>query len=235
MSDEKFKLPRSSYEELIKIIQAYGNIDSPSTLVEIDQLAGVGTTNVSANNAFLLNVEIIEGKKSKAITQKGKKLALALEHNIIDEIGNAWNVIINDNNFLTKMIKAVSIRNGMEISQLMNHIAYSAGEVNSPKVLTGARAVVDILIKSKLLRDEGDIILPNDSIEKSTKSTEDVSTQIIPSTHQRIEAKRDQLLHGVNLIIEIKINVEPEDFDGLGEKNKKLVNEISNGQSNNIQ
>jgi hypothetical protein len=80
MTQEKFKLPRSSYEELCKIINAYGGTSNPASLDDIYKSSGVGKTVISANNKFLLAVEIIEGGVKKSATEKGRKLALALIH-----------------------------------------------------------------------------------------------------------------------------------------------------------
>src|SRR5687768_5793473 len=97
---EKIKLPRSSYEELTRIIVAYGNLNRPSTLNEINQASGVSATTVSANNAFLSFVEIIEGGNKKVITSRGAALARALGHEIILEIQRSWSEIVYENDFL---------------------------------------------------------------------------------------------------------------------------------------
>ncbi len=102
MPDERFKLPRSSYEELCKIIRAYGRVPKPASLDEVNALAGVGTTVVSANNLFLASVGVIEGGKAKAPTPKGKELASALEHEIPDEIQRQWSRVVQENVFLSK-------------------------------------------------------------------------------------------------------------------------------------
>ena len=38
MSDDKFKLPSSSYDELVKFIKAYGHVTEPTELSEISKL-----------------------------------------------------------------------------------------------------------------------------------------------------------------------------------------------------
>ena len=101
MTQEKFKLPRSSYEELEKIIKAYSKRKDPATLSDINQASGVGPSVISHNNKFLSAVEIIEGGKEKIATGKGTELGLALEHNRDEEITKAWQTIVKDNDFLT--------------------------------------------------------------------------------------------------------------------------------------
>lgn len=62
---ETFKLPCSSYEELIKLFQAYANTKEGTALSldEITQATGVPRTIVSKNNGFMVQVGLItEGK-----------------------------------------------------------------------------------------------------------------------------------------------------------------------------
>ena len=145
MAEEKVKLPRSSYEEICRIVKAYGSVTSAASLDEIQSRSGVGKTVVSANNSFLSATEIIEGGQSKIATQKGRDLAKALTHEIPGEIQKAWDRVVRENGFLNKMALAVKIRKSMDSSTFETHIAYSAGEAKSSQVMTGARAVVDIL------------------------------------------------------------------------------------------
>ena len=70
--NEKVKLPRSSYEELCKIIKAYGQLTEPAPLDEISALSTIPRTGVSANNAFLSYAQIIEGGNKKAATSAGR-------------------------------------------------------------------------------------------------------------------------------------------------------------------
>lgn len=53
---ETFKLPCSSYEELIKLFQAYANTKEGTALSldEITQATGVPRTIVSKNNGFMV-------------------------------------------------------------------------------------------------------------------------------------------------------------------------------------
>jgi len=236
MADEKLKLPRSAYGELCRIIMAYGRINKPSSLEEITHRSGVHRSNVSANNAFLTVIGLIEGGKTKSMTPKGTRLAQALEHEIPDEIAKAWRIVVEENDFLSKMALAVQIRKGMEESQFEAHIAYSAGEAKSGAVMTGARAVIDILRASGLVKEEGDQILPT----AETAPPSGPEGDLVP---QQTEPQIGQLspLHitsrtlpslapkpaGLSLHIEVRIDVKPSELDGLGEKLKALIESIS--------
>jgi hypothetical protein len=237
MADDKMKLPRSSYEELRKIIKAYSKLTKPSNNDELAKLTGIGRTHVSANNAFLLAVDIIQGASQKSPTLKGKELGLALEHEIHEETMRAWRKVVEENDFLSKMVQAIGVRKGMEESQLENHIAYSAGETKSREVMTGARTVIDILRDSGLVRQEGDRILPNPASQVLIPLDQDQSISHKQATGEEdsisqesgdLSIKRASLeKKGVSVHIEVRINATPDDLDGLGERLKKLINDIS--------
>src|SRR5215475_11556776 len=116
MAEDKFKLPRSSYEEICKIIKAYGRLTEPASLDEVAQLCAMNRTAISANNAFLVNVGLIDGGKKKSATLKGSELARALEHELPDQIQDRWARVVRENEFLGKMAAAVKIRGQMDSS-----------------------------------------------------------------------------------------------------------------------
>ena len=66
MVNDRLKLPRSSYEELCKIIKAYGHMNKASSLKEVAQFAAIPPTRISANNAFLASIDLIEGGRAKS-------------------------------------------------------------------------------------------------------------------------------------------------------------------------
>jgi len=68
---ETFKLPCSSYEELIKLFQAYANTKEGTALSldEITQATGVPRTIVSKNNGFMVQVGLITEGNKKAATE----------------------------------------------------------------------------------------------------------------------------------------------------------------------
>lgn len=224
---EKIKLPRSSYDELCKIIAAYGVRNKPATLDDIAHATGVGRTVVSANNAFLSFLEIIEGGVRKNITDKGSGLALALEHDLPEQIEPAWARIIVDNDFMSKMLQALKIRRGMEVSQFENHIAYSSGEIKSKAVMTGARAVVDILLHSGKLQQDGDKLISDGSASVETPLDRLVSHS--SESVNKIVVRPDSVLSdkpNVTLNIELSISAKPNELEGLGKLIKGLLDDI---------
>ncbi len=228
MPDERFKLPRSSYEELCKIIRAYGRVSKPASLDEVNALAGVGATVISANNLFLTSVGVIEGGKAKAATQKGKDLAAALEHEIPEEIRNQWSRVVQENEFLSKMRTAVQIRRSMEASSLEAHIAYSAGEPKTGQVMTGARTVIDILRAADAITEKDGQLVPGARIGTLAGGTsigvaEEKHLEAINPVEIRTE---EQVNTGVVVKIELRIEAKPSELDGLGAKLRKLLDEI---------
>jgi len=220
MTQDKFKLPRSSYEELCKIIRAYGHRRKASTLGEITELSGIGKSIISANNSFLAAVEIIEGGRKKTITEKGHQLAQALEHEVQEEIERSWQIIVEHNDFLSKMVLAVEIRKGMEISSLESHIAYSAGEPKSKQVMTGSRAVIDILRNSGLVKEENDQVVPSGLAVPTTKE------KPIPFT-TKAAAGKVSAPPAFNINIEVHIDAKPSELEDLGEKLKTMMEILS--------
>lgn len=230
MAKESIKLPRSSYEELRKIIVAYSKLDKPCSLDEISQLSGIGRTIVSNNNAFLTATGIIEGGKLKFPTDRGIVLAHSLEHEIPEEVEKAWRAIVQENEFLNKLLQAISIRKGMELSQLETHIAYSAGESKSKAVMTGARTVVDILRASGMVTEEdGQIKSKPAALDFVVNPPLDERISFPPGTDVTIKTHIQQVPLTVH--IEVRINATPSEIDGLGDKLKGLIASLVQAKS----
>ena len=55
-SNDKFKLPGSSLDEVFKVIQGYATIDRPASLADIAKATGMHETSISKNVGFLLSL-----------------------------------------------------------------------------------------------------------------------------------------------------------------------------------
>lgn len=143
---ETFKLPCSSYEELIKLFQAYANTKEGTALSldEITQATGVPRTIVSKNNGFMVQVGLITEGNKKAATETGRALGRAYTSKITDEVDRIWKEIIAEVDFLNRMLSAVRIRNGMDRSSFINHIIYSSGLKDAKESRAGAGALIEI-------------------------------------------------------------------------------------------
>jgi hypothetical protein len=236
MADAGFPLPGSSYRELIKIIQGYGRVGSDATLADVAKLTAIGETIISASNKFLVAVGIVQGGKKKSITPLGAELAIALQHELADQIAAKWRAVVEANDFLQKVVAAVRIRKGMDESSLESHVAYSAGQPKTPVVTTGAGAVVEILKNAGLLTEEGGNLIATtpgppsipETVQKSLSIPDPMSmadsVQIL--THGS-EMRATARLGGVQLAINVTVQCTPKDLDDLGHKLRKVIQDFN--------
>lgn len=231
---ENFKLPGSSYEELIKIVKAYatGKVGVPMSLEVVAQTAKMDKTIVSRNNGFLVQLTLISEGNKKAPTQLGSDLGRAYSLSMNEEIIQIWQNAIETNEFLTRMLSAIKIRNGMERTEFVNHILYSSGSSTNNNTRTGASTIIEIYKAAQLIiEDDGKIIATErDTLAKNedsrvpqstmgeTNSANVISVPVsIPSattTHSSIS-------------ININLDVSLENFDLLHEKIKLLIKSLN--------
>jgi hypothetical protein len=228
MAEETFRLPKSSYDELVKIVRAYGSSSDAANLDEVAQTAAMDKTIISRNNAFLISVGVIEGGKAKGITEKGRALAQALQYNVAEDIGSHWRDIAISNEFLQKMVTAVSIRSGMEESALQSHIAYSAGEPKSAGVMAGAGAVVQILKVAGLIKEQDNRLVAEPPAQGSSwvglRTTLKEPEKIVSSAGISGTSLAPALQSGVS--IHIQIQCKADEISELGPKLRKLLKEL---------
>ena len=238
MPDDKFKLPLSSYDELVKFIKAYSHVTKPTELGEISRLTGVGVPNISKNVGFFVATGILEGGKKKMPTLVGQQLGHALEHDMPDEIRKSWRHIVEEDEFLTKLLTAVRIRNGMDSQTLEAHIAYSAGQPKKRQFMTGARTVIDILKAADLvvevdgkylLKDPGEV--PGAHADSPSQSETLREPQMISQPPRIPIALPVDTSQRVQINIQININCTPDDITGLGTQVKALIQEIADNEA----
>ena len=230
MAEDTFRLPNSSYDELVKIIRAYGSANNEATLDDVAHRAAIDRTIVSRNNAFLTSVGIIGGGKAKSITERGRKLSTALQHDLTEEIANCWREVVATSDFLQKMVSAVSIRQGMDDSALQSHIAYSAGEGKNARVMAGAGAVVQLLKTAGLLKEQDGklIALPLEqqiTLPSAAETPQPVGQPAaVPLEVARIVASPSS---AVGVSIQIQIQCAANEIDGLAPKLRALLKALA--------
>jgi len=235
MPDEGFPLPNSSYKELIRIIQGYGRFATEANLNDVAKLTAMNETIVSANNKFLVATGVVKGKQKKAITPLGSELAIALEHELPEEISAKWRAIVEASDFLQKVIAAVRIRKSMDESSLESHVAYSAGQPKTPAVATGARTGVDILKTAGLLKEEGGSLIPTtpeprpipETVEKTLSISDSLPISDIVQASVQGSYVRGTRLGGVQLNIDVTVQCTPKDLDDLGHKLRKVLQDFN--------
>jgi hypothetical protein len=195
MAEREFRLPGSSYEELVNIIVAYGTRDEAARPGDVGKLDAVHQSSVSRNNGFLTEIGILQGESKKLITRRGRALALALARKDRVEIRRNWRAIVATNEFLQNVVAAVKLREGMLYPTVQAYIAHAAGQPRNKPVMTGAGAIVEILKAAGLLREEaGELVAtfdedlePEDLVMEDGSLTE-VAEVAEPTVSATVEA-----------------------------------------------
>lgn len=159
---ETYKIPGSSYEELVKIIKAYslGKSGVAVSLNELVQATGMSKTVISRNNGFLVQVKLISEGNKKAPTELCKQMGKAYELNMMGQIQNYWNQIIDNDEFLTRMLSAIQIKGSMSKTEFVNHIVFSSTVGNSNTARAGAAAIIEIFkIVSLVEEQDGNLVI----------------------------------------------------------------------------
>lgn len=165
---ENFKLPGSSYDEFTKIILAYasGRSGQPMSLDVVAQYASMDKTIVSRNNRFLVQCGLVSEGNQKAATELGLKLGRAYKLKMNTEVSRIWRDLIENDEFLTRMLSAIRIRKAMEKIAFINHIVYSSGSTAGNKAKTGAATLVELLkVAGFVSEQDGQIIATDENNE----------------------------------------------------------------------
>lgn len=236
MTEEITKLPRSSYEELARIIRGYHSAGASATNDDVAKVAAISSTIVSRNNKFLKQIGVLQGGNSRSLTERGTALAKALEFEMPDEIASGWRSLAEEHEFFQNILSAIRIRSGMEESALKAHIAYTAGESKSSNVMTGAGAVIDMLRAAGLITPkDGDYVVAEIRPSETRQVAEDreeigpaVVDSSAPATSQVEKLTVVPSSTGINLSIELKINVDcaPADLDDVRKELMTLIRDL---------
>ena len=227
---ETFKLPASSYEEILKIIQAYANSKEGEALSldQISQATGIPRTIVSKNNGFFVQINLITEGNKKAATETGRALGRAYVSKIDYEIERIWKEIIADNDFLSRMLSAVRIRNGMDRANFINHIIYSSGLKDSKESRAGAGALIEVFKSINLLVEvDGKLSVVEDTEEEQANAEENLSSNNIPIVSVAQSEQGFTCSSSNSITINININCAVNEIDELSDKLKKLLGDLS--------
>lgn len=230
MAEREFRLPGSSYEELVNIIVAYGTRDEAARPGDVSKLDSVHQSSVSRNNGFLSEIGILQGQSKKLITRRGRALALALARKDGEEIRRNWRAIIATNEFLQNVISAVKLREGMLYPTVQAYVAHAAGQPRNKPVMTGAGAIVEILKTAGLLKEEaGELVAtfdgeldPVDAIamDELSPETQEEEEPIVSATLEAGE--------GPAVKIHLHVQCTADELEGLAPRLKTLLRELSN-------
>lgn len=226
---DNFKLPGSSYEEIIKIIKAYssGKEGQAQPLDAISQASGIDRTIISRNNGFLLQMQLLMEGSKKTPTSECFSLGRAYSLDIKEEVQKIWKILIENNEFLTRMLSAIKIRNGMDKSAFINHILYSAGSTTSASKV-GANTIIEIFKDAGMVTEEDGKISAIEKENVINANQEIKQNNQIKNTEQTIYIYDDkQIKDGTVININININASVDQLDDLSEKIKLLLKSIN--------
>jgi hypothetical protein len=203
---------------------------------------GMHETIVSRNNAFLVAIGIVAGGKKKGMTDLGRALARALEHQMPDEITRHWQMVLENVPFFRNLLAAVRIRRGMDLPTLQAHVAYSAGQKKSPGVMAGAAAIVEIMKAAGVIQEDGGKYIAAEDKLGSTVAVEpggiglqglapNVVITRAPSPTSFDSSVLPLAGTGVSVQLQIKIHCTPAELDTLGEKLRTLIHQVSGASS----
>jgi len=235
-SDSKtreFKLPASSLEEVFKIVQGYASIGKAASLADVAKSTGMNNSSISRNVGFLLSLGLIEGGQKKQPTELGSQLGFALMHDLPDEVESHLATAVEEDDFLKNIIAAVRIRKGMDESSLRSHIAYSAGQSKTGSTTTGTGAVIELLRRSRYLKDEeGKLVVATPREKKPENvSVAEASMPVSASFQPPSSIQLSESDSPFSIQIRIDVTCEPGDLEGLGKKLRRIVEDFSNGRA----
>ncbi|HZC84277.1 MAG TPA: hypothetical protein VE194_07590 [Rubrobacter sp.] len=242
MAEREFRLPGSSYEELVNIIVAYGTRDEAARPGDVGKLDAVHQSSVSRNNGFLTEIGVLQGESKKLITRRGRALALALARRDQAEIRKNWRAIVATNEFLQNVVAAVKLREGMLYPTVQAYIAHAAGQPRNKPVMTGAGAIVEILKVSGLLREEaGELVAtfveeiePQDFVTEDGSSPEpeevsesSVSVALDASEEPAVSAAIDA---SPGVKIHLHVRCTADEIEDLAPRLKALIRELTDAE-----
>ena len=183
-----FKLPVSSYDEIAKIIRAYGNgkIGISVSLDELVKSSGISKFVLSKNNGFLVQIGLITKGNKKSPTDTCRKLASAYSMNIKDEVS-------------TKMLSFVSVKGRVPRDEFINHIVYSADCGNSVAYKTGAATIVEMMKIAEMISENNGYITISDEksadvirLVEENYNAEQVSNKVDQFSGDTVEMKNEE-------------------------------------------
>jgi HAMP domain-containing protein len=233
MAEREFRLPGSPYEELVNIIVAYGTRDDAARTGDVGKLDSVHQSSVSRNNAFLVEIGVLQGESKKMVTRRGRELAAALARKDRAEIRNNWRAIVAASEFLQNVVSAVKLREGMLYPTVQAYIAHAAGQPRNKPVMNGAGAIIEILKAAGMLREEaGELVAtfdeqPKDVLQEngSPAKTSEAGTSVLSATVGEVAPADAGTRPTVSIHVQVRCTAD--EIEDLAPRLKALVRELS--------
>jgi hypothetical protein len=212
---ERSHLPGTSYDRLVDVIKSYGHFDTPATPGQVAQILGIDQTEVSRNNGFLVSVAVLEQGRTKQLTETGRRLARALEHEVQEDIFRYWQEVLMPDEFFQRLVAALRIRRGMDFRTFQTHVAYSAGLSRSARAMTTARAVIELLQAAGLIQELDGQLVAVQVEEKAGSTTPDEPPRTQPNMPPPDREPLKATLEGVDLQIQVQIQCTADELERL--------------------
>lgn len=227
MAEREFRLPGSSYEEIVNIIVAYGTRDEAARAGDVGKLDSVHQSSVSRNNAFLTEIGVLQGESKKLITRRGRSLAVALARKDRAEVRSNWRTIVAASEFLQNVVSAVKLREGMLYPTVQAYIAHAAGQPRNKPVMNGAGAIIEILKAAGLLKEEaGELVAtfeeePEEAASENGSPVE--SSSVVSATVSEVAPAGTR----PTLSIHVQVRCTADEIEDLAPRLKALLRELS--------
>ena len=231
MAEREFRLPGSPYEELVNIIVAYGTREDAARTGDVGKLDSVHQSSVSRNNAFLVEIGVLQGESRKIITRRGRELAAALARKDRAEIRTNWRAIVAASEFLQNVVSAVKLREGMLYPTVQAYIAHAAGQPRNKPVMNGAGAIVEILKAAGMLREEAGELVATFNEQPQDTPRENGQPEKAPAESQAVISATvgESMPAGMRPTVSIHVQVRctADEIDDLAPRLKALIRELS--------
>jgi hypothetical protein len=231
MAEREFRLPGSSYEEIVNIIVAYGTRDEAARAGDVGKLDSVHQSSVSRNNAFLTEIGVLQGESKKLITRRGRSLAIALARKDRAEVRNNWRAIVAASEFLQNVVSAVKLREGMLYPTVQAYIAHAAGQPRNKPVMNGAGAIIEILKAAGLLKEEAGELVATFDDQPDDPDSEDGPPAESPEIKESVVSATVSEAAGTHPTVSIHVQVRctADEIEDLAPRLKALLRELSTG------
>jgi hypothetical protein len=231
MAEREFRLPGSPYEDLVNIIVAYGTREDAARTGDVGKLDSVHQSSASRNNAFLVEIGVLQGESRKMVTRRGRELAAALARKDGAEIRNNWRAIVAASEFMQNVVSAVKLREGMLYPTVQAYIAHAAGQPRNKPVMNGAGAIVEILKAAGMLREEaGELVATFDEQPKDTPQENGQPANTPAESPAVISATvGESVPTGMRPAVSIHVQVRctADEIEELAPRLKALIRELS--------
>lgn len=217
---DKLELPKASYEIIAKVLHAYAVCgDKAVSLSEVASKASMDPTNVSRNNGFLLSLNLLEGGQKKKLSPLGKELAIALGHDMEDDIRAAWAKAITGNAQAIGIVDMLKVQRSVPKDQFPAKVASSLGLVSGRTTTLGVNTLIDILVKSELVLLQENTYLPAKITSEQKQTKEEPIPQhvtdiqqpahpsLIPPVKQTVDCDDDPT---PSVHIDIQVHISPD-------------------------